>query len=193
MPVQLKIRRLESDETLIAEFERIEDAETWLRERPKHVAVLGTIGLDPELGDRLRDAMRPLDAEEEARIEELDLRVNAAIERAMEREKELAQAEIQARREQLADADPERPQALTWEHGHGCRNSDAADLRPIPSDALAAIEAWVAERDTWVHPRGQYIASAELVVWPGPIPSGDEADRVHPGGQFTALSGDPSD
>jgi len=29
------------------------------------------------------------------------------------------------------------------------------------------------------------------VVWPGPVPSGDEDDRIEQGGQFNVLFGDP--
>ena len=55
------------------------------------------------------------------------------------------------------------------------------------------MEAWVAERNTWVHRRGQYLVDAQLVVWPGPVPSGDEDDRIEQGGQFNVLFGDPDE
>jgi hypothetical protein len=57
-----------------------------------------------------------------------------------------------------------------------------------------AVRAWVAERETWVHPRGQYLVSAQVVAWPGPLPAGtSEDERVHPGGRFEVLAGTPPD
>ncbi|KIG15254.1 hypothetical protein DB30_05798 [Enhygromyxa salina] len=38
--------------------------------------------------------------------------------------------------------------------------------------------------------KDQAQAREELEVWPGPVPGGDEADRVERGGQLNALLGD---
>lgn len=188
MPVQLKIRRLESNETLIAEFESLDDAETWLKERPHKVDVLGALGVDEAASMRLREAMRPLDADEKALVEAGEIRAAAAARVQIEAEQKAHQEEIARRREQAADADPARPMAVAWELEQGCRNADAGDPRPVPEVVVEAVEAWVAERNSWVHPRGQHIHSANVMVWPGPIPGGDEADRIHPGGQFIPVS-----
>ena len=67
MPVQLKIRRMKTNETLVAEFANLDDAEAWLRERPQFVDVIGTIGALSEAADqRLRAALRPFDDDERA-------------------------------------------------------------------------------------------------------------------------------
>ena len=192
MTVQLKIRRMKTGETLIAEFETAEDAETWLRERPDHVNVLGTVGELPEaLDERLREAMRPLD-EEERKAAEISERESAErVRAALRREQEQAMAKIAEAREAAKDLDPNRPMAVAFERGKGIENADPADPREVPEIVRKAVLAWVAERDVWVHPRGQYVATAGLVVWPGPIPDGPEGERVQPGGQFTTLSGDP--
>lgn len=191
MAVQLKIRRLETGETLIAEFESLADAETWLRERPPNVDVLGTVGLDRDTGERLREATRPLDAGERARVAKLDAAAEAAARAALQREQEAAQAALAARFEEAKNADPGRLMHVAFERGVGCTNADPADPRPLPDVVVAAVQAWVAVRDEWVHPRGQYVATANLQVWPGSVPGGDEDGRIEPGGQFTALFGDP--
>jgi hypothetical protein len=68
MPVRLKIRRMKTNETLVAEFEDLDDAETWLRERPQFVDVIGTIGALGDADDeRLRTALRPFDDGSEPR------------------------------------------------------------------------------------------------------------------------------
>jgi hypothetical protein len=189
MPVRLKIRRMKTNETLVAEFADLDDAETWLRERPQFVDVIGTIG---ELGDaddqRLRTALRPFDDEERAVIAAQDQAFAKAEAAALARAQLEAEAALAERRAELANADPNRPMMVAWVRGVGCRNADRADARDVTELARAAVLAWVRERDTWVHPRGQFIATADVVVWPGPIPGGDEDDRIQPGGQFSAVS-----
>jgi len=195
MAVQLKIRDIRTGEAQVAEFQSIGDAETWLRERPRFVEVLGPSrhGAIPP-GDelRLRDAMRPLDEEEQQAQAEQDERNAEAIRKAMAGEQERMRQEVEARREANRDADPDRPLVVSWERGKGMRNADPADDREVTEAARRAVMAWVAERDTWVHPRGQYLVNAQVVVWPGPLPAGtSEDERVHPGGQFNVLAGTP--
>jgi hypothetical protein len=194
--VQLKIRDLNSGKAQIAEFESIDDAVTWLAHRPRFVEVLGpalrdSIGAAEE--QRLRAAMRPLDEEERAAMSKQDQRDAEVLRAAMAREQARAQAQLESLRELNRDADPNRPLHIVWERGHGCYNADPADPREVTELARKAVEAWVAERNTWVHRRGQYLVDAQLVVWPGPVPSGDEDDRIEQGGQFNVLFGDPDE
>jgi hypothetical protein len=189
MPVQLKIRRMKTNETLVAEFADLDDAAAWLRERPQFVDVIGTIGALAEADDqRLRAALRPFDEDERAELEAQGHALARAERAELERAQLAAQAALMERRAELANADPNRPMMIAWARGVGCRNGDPADAREVTELARAAVLAWVRERDTWVHRRGQFIATADLVVWPGPIPGGDEDERVQPGGQFSPVS-----
>ncbi|NVB38425.1 hypothetical protein G6O69_11335 [Pseudenhygromyxa sp. WMMC2535] len=191
MTVQLKIRRLKTGETMIAEFTSFADAETWLRERPKFVDVLGsvsTLGEDQDM--RLRRAMRPLDEDERELVASQDAAAQAAVQQALQREQERARKAMEERAEALSTADPNRPMHIAWDRETGMALGDPADPREIPAVVREAVLAWVAERDTWVHPRNCYVATANLMVWPGPLPKGED-ERVQQGGQFTTLSGDP--
>lgn len=197
MAVELKIRDIRTGQAQVAEFESVEDAETWLRERPRFVDVLGpprhgALSTADEV--RLRDAMRPLDEEERAAQVTQDERDAEAMRQVMAKQQERMKQEQEARREEMKNADPNRPLAIAFERGKPMRNADPMDERPITDKARTAVLAWVAERDTWVHSRGQYVASANVVVWPGPMPGGDNEDeRVQPGGQFGVLIGTPPD
>jgi hypothetical protein len=195
MTIELKIRDIRTGDAQVAHFEGVEDAEAWLRERPRFVEVLGpprhgSIAAADEL--RLRSAMRPLDAEERLAQAQQDERNAEAIRKALAGEQERMRKEMEARREQNRSADPHRPMVIAWERGKGLANADPADDRTPTPEVHAAVDAWVAERDTWVHPRGQYVVSAQVVVWPGPLPKGtSEDERVQPGGRFDVLAGTP--
>ncbi|HLT35849.1 MAG TPA: hypothetical protein VK034_06175, partial [Enhygromyxa sp.] len=102
MAVQLKIRDLQTGKAQIAEFERVDDAVTWLAERPRFVEVLGppqrsSIAAADE--QRMRAAMRPLDDEERAAVAAQDRRDAEALRDAMAREQARAQEQIEAFRE----------------------------------------------------------------------------------------------
>ncbi|HLT40057.1 MAG TPA: hypothetical protein VK034_27440, partial [Enhygromyxa sp.] len=142
---------------------------------------------------RMRKAMRPLDKEEKAAQATQDERDAALMRDALAKEQARAREQMEARREENCSADPNRQMHVTWERGKGCRNGDPADPREVNEVVRAAVEAWVAERDSWVHRRGQYLVDAQLLVWPGPVPGGDEGDRIEPGGQFNVLFGDPDE
>ncbi|MBC8068602.1 MAG: hypothetical protein IAG13_09745, partial [Deltaproteobacteria bacterium] len=88
-----------------------------------------------------------------------------------------------------ADRDPNRAMQVAYDEAEGITHGDPADDRPISDVVQAAVIGWVTERNTWVHGRGQHVARAMLVVWPGPVPGGDEADRVQSGGQFETAPG----
>ena len=192
MAVELQIREIRTAETKVAAFETVADAETWLRERPAFVEVLGptrSSSVSADQSARLRELMRPLDEQELAAKAELERREAEAIDQAKALEQQLAEHNEAARRESLRGADPNRPMTVAWELGQGLRHADPADERPIPEVVVTAVEAWVAERNEWIHPRRQYVATAEVVVWPGPVPEGEE--RIQPGGQFEPMLGTP--
>jgi hypothetical protein len=196
MPVQLKIRDIRTGKAQIAEWQGLDDCITWLTDRPPFIEVLGPpqremIAAADE--QRMRAAMRPLDDAERAAQIGQDQRDAEAVRAAVAGHQARAEAQIASLRERNALADPDRPLEVVWERGPGCRNADPADPREVTEPARLAVEAWVSERETWVHPRGQYLVDAHVVVWPGPIPGGDEADRIEPGGQFNALFGSPDD
>jgi len=194
MAVQLKIRDIRTGAAQIAEFESVEDTLIWLAARPRFIEVLGPsheTSLAAADEERMREALRPLDAEEKSAQAGQKQRDAAAVREVMAKEQARADAQLEAMRDQNRDADPNRPMHVTWELGKGCRNADPADEREVTAAARVAIEVWVAERNEWVHPRGKYLIDAHLMVWPGPIPSGDESERVERGGQFNVLFGDP--
>jgi hypothetical protein len=195
MAIQLKIRDIRTGDAQVAEFEGVAAAEAWLRERPRFMEVLGpsrpgAIPSDDEA--RLREAMRPLDPDERLAQAQQDERNAEAIRKALAGEQDRMRKELEARREANKSADPDRPMVIAWERGGGLHNGDPADDRE-PTDAVRqAVKAWVAERESWVHSRGQYVVSAQVVVWPGPLPKGvSEDERVQMGGKFDVLYGTP--
>ncbi len=84
----------------------------------------------------------------------------------------------------MASADPNRPMSIRWHFDEGYSIADPFDQREITDVAKRAVEAWIAERNTWVTDRGQMVVEATLTVYPGPVPSGMEMDRIQRGGQF---------
>lgn len=197
MAIQLKIRDIRTGDAQVAEFETVGDAEAWLRERPRFVEVLGPPrhgAIPPGDESRLRDAVRPLDDEEREAQAKQDERSAEAIRKAMAGEQDRMRQEVESRREANRNADPHRLLVVSFERGKGMHNADPADDREVTDLARKAVLAWVAERDTWVHSRGQYVVNAQVVVWPGPLPAGvGEDERVQPGGQFNVLAGTPPD
>ncbi|MEM9463693.1 MAG: hypothetical protein AAGF11_56670 [Myxococcota bacterium] len=194
MPVELKIRDIRTGEAQVAELPDFEQAEAWLRERPQFIQILGPArdgAMTRGEEARLKEAMRPFDDEEQEVMKEQDRRDAEAIAKMMAREQEAAQKRIEAQREANRHADPNRIMQITWEKEGGCRNSDEADERPVPAVVVEAVAEWVKERNSWVHSRGQFLINAQLAVWPGPLPAGEES-RVQPGGQFNVLAGSES-
>jgi hypothetical protein len=53
---------------------------------------------------------------------------------------------------------------LVYEPGRALAHADAADGRAIPADVAAAVQAFIAERNEWMHPRRQHVGGATLVV-----------------------------
>lgn len=183
--LDLKLRKLDTNERLLATFESLGDAVTWLRERPQMMEVLGvaTHGLAEEAYAALRAAARPLDAEEREAQRRLDAAEREAQRRRAEEDDRREREEQAAWRAAQRDADPQRLLAIRWTREGGFAHLDEADERPITDLARAAAEAWIAERNEWVHPRGQQVDEAQLEVWPAALPAG-KTERVEPGGQF---------
>ena len=195
MAIQLKIRDVRTGDARVAEFDSVAETEAWLRERPRFMEVLGPprpgmIAPADEL--RLREAMRPLDEEEHRAQVQQDERNAEAIRKALFSEQDRMRKEMEARREANKDADPDRPMVIAWERGKEVYNADPADDRQPTPAVHEAVKAWVVERESWVHSRGQYVVSAQVVVWPGPLPKGtSEEERVQMGGKFEVLYGTP--
>ncbi|MCA9707955.1 MAG: hypothetical protein KDK70_19035 [Myxococcales bacterium] len=192
MPVELKIRDIRTGQAQVAELPDLDQAEAWLRERPQFIQIMGPVhegAMTRGEEARLKQAMRPFDEEELEVMKEQDRRDAEAMARIMAREQEAARRQVEAQREANRNADPNRPMKVTWEKGDGCRNGDETDDRAVPQVVVDAIDEWVAERNTWVHSRNQYLINAQVVAWPGPVPEGH--DRIQPGGQFNVISGTP--
>jgi hypothetical protein len=188
MKIMLKLQALETGETSFREFEDEEATIAFLRERPRFTDVLGVVfeGLSREQNDRLKAAMRPLDAEElaaEAKLEEA--REKEAEERRVAREKEDEQARL-ARRESLKTLDPNRPMDVRYHYSGSIAPVDPDDTRELTAEVREAILAWVAERNEWVESRGQIVGEAKLTVLPGALKKG--ADRVQHG-SFVPVTG----
>jgi hypothetical protein len=187
--IQLRIRNLKTRETGVAAFETEAEARRWLEERPPFVEAMGIAGQTPvpmEVQERLRAAMRPLDADERLAERELEL----ALEKEdLEREKEARKAEQEAHQrhlESMRTADPDRLMEVHWRFDAGMRLTDAHDPRPIPDVAREAILAWIAERNEWVAGRGQTVGECTVKVWPGKLPPKQD-ERVKEG-RFVPVS-----
>lgn len=174
--VELEIRRMQSGEVMVAQFPDAGAAAAWLCERPRFVEVLRLCTwLHPELEGRLRAVMRPLDDEERAR--------RIVLEGEAEARRALRQREAYAAASE-ADNDPDRLMVIRWQRTRGLSLEDELDTRAIPDRVRQVVLEWIAERDAWVFERGEQVAAACLCVWPGPVPSGIESERIEPGGQF---------
>ncbi len=181
---EIKVRNLETDETLIATLDSYEDALIWLRERPHLMEVLSVLSdVSPKQMHELKEAMRPYDEEEKSHMSSRAQEAIEAVRRVREAEEARAAAEEKLAREAAKSADPNRPMKVRWSMDTGCAINDPFDDRPVTAAAEKAILEWVAERNGWVAERGQIVAEAEVEVYPNEVPEG--ASRVLRGGQFT--------
>lgn len=182
--LDLRLRDLNTGDTVNAMFESEHDAEAWLADRPRFTQVLGvaTHGLPEAIYKTLRAAVRPLDAEEDGLRRGLEERAEAAAREAAMQEQLLEELEMKRHREAMRTADPHRPMNIEWSVDGGMRIADPVDPREIPEVVRDAVLAWVAVRDGWMADREQRVGEANVTVWPGPVPTGEE--RIHPGGQF---------
>ena len=174
--LDLRVRDLNSGVSSLVSFDSEEAATAWLVARPKFIEVLGvaTLGLDNDANNRLKASLRPLDPEEKL----LERRLEAAIDAVTrEREEEKMRREREAsdaHRAALRGADPNRIMEVHWTFNAEMTLVDPADERKIPDEAREAVVAWVRERDEWVKDRNQVVGDAKVMVWPGPIPAGEE-------------------
>ena len=197
MTIELRIKNIETQEVLIAELESLEDAKAWVAERPHMIEVLGVV--DPRaVGEaafeELRAAVRPLDDDEResrhraaeerlARMREADVRESAP--RRAEPQP-MVSTEPNPDPATLPDAEPNALMTIRWRKGAPMAN--IADNRPITPAARAAVDAWIAERNEWLHPKRSHVGEAELYVWPGELPE-PETDRVQDGARYNQLPG----
>jgi hypothetical protein len=189
--ITLKLQNLRDGETSYQEFDDEAATLAYLRARPRFVDVLGVVfeGLTPEQNARLKEAKRPLDAEEHAAEEKLAEAASKAAEAARAlREREMAAAQ-EKHREAMKNADPNRPMEVRYFYDKGLSHTNPEDDRAITDEAREAVLAWVAERNEWVEGRGQIVGEAKVTVWPGPIPK-KGADRVQ-GGSFIPCTAPP--
>jgi hypothetical protein len=182
---QIKVRNLETEETLIATLETYDDAVTWLSERPQNIEIVSVLSdVSPKQMRELKEAMRPYDEDEKQRIAARAGELVEAVRKAREAEEARRDAEEKLARRQAEIADPNRPLKVQWSLDEGFKNNDPFDNRPITSAAQEAVLAWIQERNGWVAERGQLVAEAEVEVYPNEVPDGRE--RVVEGGRFTA-------
>lgn len=191
--VAFEIHDLQQDRNGTAEFDSVEDAMTWLAARPPFVRVLrlARVTLAADLEAKLHAAMRPLDETERARLHELDeIREHARRQELRRMQRDAAGGDAPDHRaDPDPHADPLRPMSIHWRRGEGMQIAEDGDDREIPPHVYDAVIEWIRERDRWVHGRRQHVAAAHVVVWPGEVPGGDEADRVVPGGAFEPVPG----
>lgn len=190
--ITLKLQDLQKGETTFRELDDEAATIEFLKARPHMTDVLGVVfeGLTREQNARLKAAMRPLDDDEraaEAKLQVAAMKLKEEAEARRLLEEEAAHA---AHRNALKNADPNRLLDVRYRFDTGIALADAADGRAITPDALAAIEAWIAERNEWVASRGQCVGEAKLQVWPGPLPRTD-ADRVHTGSFVPVTAAKP--
>ncbi|HJL17719.1 MAG TPA: hypothetical protein RMH99_18790 [Sandaracinaceae bacterium LLY-WYZ-13_1] len=179
---EVKVRNLKTGETLIASMEDCEQCIAWLSERPQNLEILGVLSdTSPAEQRRLKEAMRPYDAEELELKRKYDAEQQAAMNEAYQKELEKLEND-QSASEPDPNADPDRPLSVKYEVDEGLTVVD--DDRELTPAAEKAVRAWIEERNGWIADKGQLVGEAHLEVWPNEVPSGDESSRVLAGGRF---------
>ena len=182
--VTLLLQDLRTGERMTAAFETMESCTEWLRARPAFIDVLGPVDEDllPD-GDRmLRAALRPHDDAERALLGQQRQQQSAELAAVAAAQQQRTLFAQQARQEQVARLGADEPMVVVWSQSGTVVNAEPLDVRPVPQVVVDAVLDWVAERNRWVHARGQVVCAAHVTVWPGAVPAGEE--RVHFGGQF---------
>lgn len=181
--LELEIRRVETGEVVVAQFENSAAAAKWLRERPPYVEVRRVVtSIEPDLEATLRAAMRPLEEPERQAI----LALEAKQLQRLEARRAAAEAALRGDRE---PDDPDRPMVVRWAKEKGMWLPDDSDDREIPDHVRQAVQGWIDERNSWVRDRNQHVATAIVTVNPGAV--GSESARIEPGGQFVTSEGVP--
>jgi hypothetical protein len=182
MKLDLNIRDLKTGERQQKAFDSEQQALEFLRNRPKYTDVLGVAShhVPPELNKKLREAMRPLDAEEQVLERQLEAAIEQAEQQRAEQQRQRAAQEAAEHRKAMATADPNRPMTIHYRFNRELSLTDAADPRTITDEAREAVTAWVNERNGWVESRGQVVGEANVTVYPGPLPDG-VTERVQMG------------
>jgi hypothetical protein len=182
---QIKVRNLETDETLIATLDSYEDALKFLADRPHLMEVITVLSdVSPVMMSEMKEAMRPYDEEEKAKLAGRASALVDALKKQREDEEARAKAEEERARAESKSLDPKRPQKVRWSLDDGFASNDPFDHRTVGAQAQARVTEWIKERNGWVADRGQIVAECEVEVYPEEIPEDEEA--VLRGGKFTA-------
>lgn len=179
---EVKVRNLETGEMLVAGMPDSDHCIEWLRERPKNLEIVSVLSdTSPAESRRLKEAMRPYDADELALKAAYDKKqLTAAMEQYT---KELEQIEgLQKEGEDESGLDPNRPMSVRYDMDSGL--SVVEDKRPLTEAARKACLAWIEVRNGWIKDKEQVVGEAHLEVWPNAVPEGTEDKRVLEGGRF---------
>jgi hypothetical protein len=179
MKIDLQLRDLNSGETSRKTFESAEEAKAWLSARPKFTEVLGLAGegIPTEVNDALKASRRELDDDEKKLVADLDAALITARKKAAEARQREEAAVVAKHDAEMANLTPEAPMKLRFLHNRGVTVADNADTRQPGEECLAAVKAWIEERNSWVEGRGQIVGDANLQVYPAALPEGVE-DRI---------------
>ncbi len=174
MKIVLQTRDLKSGESTPKPFESEEAATKWLKDRPKFTEVLGLAGqpLPPELNDRLKAALRTLDAEEQVLEKQMEAAMEEAARKRAEAQRKKEADAAKKHADEMANADPNQPMEMRYTYDAGITKVDPVDPREISEAARQAVTEWVEERNDWVRGRGQVVGDAKLTVYPGQLPDG---------------------
>lgn len=177
--LDLRLRDLKTGETKNEAFDSEEAAKEWCKNRPKFMECLGVAShhVPKPVSDAIRAEYRPLDEEEQKLAEQLDEeRKKVMAEQAKKMQQQMQEALL---RDQAAEAgaDPNRPMELKYTFRQGIGKANPNDPREITPEVLAAVTAWIEERNSWVESRNQCVGDATIRVYPGELPE-EGAERV---------------
>jgi hypothetical protein len=176
MKLDLRVRDLKTGSTKNQPFATLDEARIWLKDRPRFVEVLGIAShhVSPEVSNELKALNRPLDEEEERLRKTVESAQAEAQRLQLEEQQRVQAAAVAAQLKEQQTADPNRPLELRYTYRGDLTVTTAGDDREITEAAREAVLAWVAERNEWVESRGQVVGDANLRVYPGPVPDGEE-------------------
>ena len=174
MKIVLQTRDLKSGESTPKPFDSEEAATAWLKDRPKFTEVLGLAGhpLPPEVNDRLKAALRPLDAEEKLLEKQLEAAMEEGARKRAEAQRKKEADAAKKHVDEIANAGPNQPMEMRYTYDAGITKVDPADPREISDAARQVVTEWVEERGEWVRGRDQVVGDAKLTVYPGDLPDG---------------------